>query len=131
MRANPLGVLATHSQNRGVQAALMSFAVTDDGELIVDTEETSRKADNLLADPRVAAVIGTGDESLQVECHARVVSGDEREKYEQIFDEQLPDAHRVAPEESMFVVLRPHWLRYYDATGSTARIVQGRQVWMC
>ena len=56
---HPLGVVSTHDAERGPEAALLTLAPLPDGDVLFDTQVSSRKAHNLAADPRVALVIGT------------------------------------------------------------------------
>jgi pyridoxine/pyridoxamine 5'-phosphate oxidase len=61
-----LGVLATISPSGEPQAAVVGIAVTADLELVFDTVKTSRKYQNLTANPAIAFVIG-GDEEITVQ----------------------------------------------------------------
>src|SRR5947208_666694 len=76
-----LGVLATVSASGAPEAAVVGVAVTDDLELIFDTVESTRKAQNLRRDPRIAFVIGWDDEqTVQYEGTADEPAGDELER---------------------------------------------------
>jgi len=56
VRAQPRGVVATVGPDGAPQAALVDFAVTDDGHLVFDSASDARKIDNIRADARVAVV---------------------------------------------------------------------------
>ncbi|PJI93390.1 pyridoxamine 5'-phosphate oxidase family protein [Luteimicrobium subarcticum] len=58
VRANPRAVLTTVAVDGSPQAALLDVAVTDDGELVLDSLADARKVTNLRAEPRVALVVG-------------------------------------------------------------------------
>ena len=49
MAEHPLGVVSTHNAERGPEAALVSFALADDGAILFDTFADSRKMANLQA----------------------------------------------------------------------------------
>jgi uncharacterized protein YhbP (UPF0306 family) len=79
LRTHRLAVQASVSGARGAQAAVVGIAVTDEFELIFDTLETTRKAQNIAREPRVALVIGgtrEGEEqTVQYEGVADRLSG--------------------------------------------------------
>lgn len=65
MRLHKLAVQTSASPTGAPQAALVGFAVTDQFEIVFDTLETTRKAQNLRKNSRIALVIGgwiSGDE---------------------------------------------------------------------
>lgn len=127
VREHPRAVLATLDPARGPEAALLDVAVTDDGELVLDSRDDARKVANVGADPRVALVVGVGDACLQVEGEARVVHGDERDRFGRVYEERFPGA-RALVEGFAVVVVRPRWARLYDASQTPPRVVEGRLV---
>lgn len=121
---HPRAVLATLDTARGPEAALLDVAVTDEGELVLDSRSDARKVANVTADPRVALVVGVGEACLQVEGDARVVDGAERERYGRVYEARFPDARALADGFAV-VVVRPRWARLYDASGPAPRVVEG------
>jgi general stress protein 26 len=111
-----LGVLATISRSGDPQAAVVGIAVTSELELIFDTVKTSRKYQNLAADPAIAFVIG-GDEEItvQYEGDATAIQAATHQKYFDIYFEKWPECrdHLKWPGIVHFKV-RPKWIRYGD-----------------
>lgn len=119
LRTQPLAVLATRGPDGVPQAALMGVAVTAQLEFVFDTVRTSRKYANLVAEPRVALVLGWTDEvTVQVEGTARELTGDALAPYAAVYDAQFPDgpARRRWPAIAYFVVT-PRWARYSRYAG--------------
>lgn len=126
---NPLGVVSTYDPVRGPEAALLSFAVTADGAVIFDTFLASRKVANLVADGRVALVLGcTGPVSLQVEGVASLPSAEERSDWAAEYEAHFPGSRASAPDLTV-VRVRVQWLRVYDTTGTQAVMREGAPAW--
>lgn len=116
LRAHRLCVQATVSPYGFPQAAVVGFAVTDELELVFDTEATSRKVKNLREDPRMAVVVG-GDEdkTAQLEGIADEPTGAERARLVEAYLRVWPDGvERAAWPHITYVRFRPHWARYSD-----------------
>lgn len=127
--ASPLGVVSTHDPDRGPEAALVSFAVTDDGTIVFNARTDSRKVANIARDGRVALVIGcSGPLSIQVEGVAALPGDAERADWSTEFARHFPGSRAFDP---AFTVVRvqPHWLRLYDASSSPAAVSEGAPVW--
>ena len=58
LRKHRLCVQASVAAEGGPQAAVVGYAVSDRLELIFDTLASTRKAENLRRDPRIALVVG-------------------------------------------------------------------------
>jgi len=58
LRTHRLAVQASVSPNAGPQAAVVGFAISDQFEIIFDTLETTRKAQNLRNIPHIALANG-------------------------------------------------------------------------
>lgn len=114
VRASGMAVLATVSPSGRPEAALLGVAAADSGELVVDILGGARKLANIERNDQVALVIGGGDVSLQVEGRIRLVGGDERRTYEQVYLDQFPGS-RVADPAFAVAVITPDWVRRYDA----------------
>ncbi|GAB3889331.1 pyridoxamine 5'-phosphate oxidase family protein [Kibdelosporangium lantanae] len=121
-RTAGLAVLATASPSGKPEAALVGIAVSDAGELVLDTPNTARKLANIAENDQVAVVIGWADGvSVQVEGRIRVVTGDERRTYERIYTDRFPGS-RVADPGFTVAVVTPEWGQRYDATTNPARV---------
>lgn len=115
---HPLGVVATVNADRGPQSALVTFASCEDGDIVFDTQVGSRKVTNLTADPRIALVIGTSEESsIQVEGTASLPrDAAEQRAWAQAYEARFPDSQADDAAFTM-VRVRPHWLRHYIVGG--------------
>ena len=119
-----LGVLATASGDGVSEAALMGVAVTDDFAVIFDTLKTTRKYPNLMANPRVALVIGcSGAVSLQFEGIAEELAGETLDRHLEVYFAAFPDGRdRQKWQGITYFVIRPVWLRYSDYRQPPPRI---------
>jgi hypothetical protein len=129
MRAHRLAVETTTGIDRGPQAAVVGFAVTDNCEIVFDTLASTRKARNLRADPRIAFVIGglrAGDErTVQYEGIADEPTGEELERLKQVYYSVFLDGpSRLSWPGLIYVRVRPTWLRYSDYNCDPPEIVE-------
>jgi hypothetical protein len=110
------------------QAAVVGFAVSDQLEIVFDTLESTRKYANLVADPRVALVIGWDDAiTAQIEGVADVPTGVERERLRECYFGPYPDGRqRLAWPGITHVRVRPTWVRVSDFTRDPPSIVELR-----
>jgi pyridoxine/pyridoxamine 5'-phosphate oxidase len=111
-----LGVLGRIAADGSPQSALIGIAATPELEIIFDTVKSSRKFQNLVANPRCSFVIGWADEiTVQYEGTARQPEGQELERYQQIYFATWPDGpSRLRWPGITHFVVRPAWLRYSD-----------------
>lgn len=111
-----LGVLATVSPGGAPEAAVVGVAVTGDLELVFDTLGSTRKAQNLRRDPRIAFVIGWDEEqTLQYEGIADEPSGAELERLKAIYFAAFLDGpSRQSWAGITYFRVRPTWVRYSD-----------------
>lgn len=123
VRERGQAVISTIDAVRGPEAALVSLAVADDGDLCFHTVATARKVANLAADPRIALLIGWSDRTcLQVEGVADTLAGADRQEFVALFEAQHP-GHPVDDRISLIRV-RPHWVRYCDARVRPPKMVE-------
>jgi hypothetical protein len=124
-----LAAQSSVSPSGGPQAAIVGIAVTPKFEIVFDTVDSSRKALNLRANPKIAFVIGgmrPGDErSVQYEGIADEPSGAELEQLKQVYFERHPEgrARQHWPKLRYFRV-RPTWLRYGDYSSKPPATVE-------
>jgi pyridoxine/pyridoxamine 5'-phosphate oxidase len=125
VRVAAMGVVATADTAGNPEAALVSMAATQAGEVVFDSAVTARKMANIAANPRVALVIGWSDGvSVQVEGTADVLSGTDRQRYGEVYTQRFPGS-RALHEDFAIVRVRPRWLRYYDARPGSFRVSEG------
>lgn len=126
VRAEAQGVVATVSPSGAPEAALVGIAALDDGTLVFDTLVGSRKAENLRHDHRIAVVVGTdGAVSVQIDGFGTIVHGTLREEYGSAYNAQFPGSRALDPDFAV-VVIRPAWVRVYDAATNPARVTEAR-----
>jgi pyridoxine/pyridoxamine 5'-phosphate oxidase len=115
LRQHRLAVLASLADGFRPEAALVGFAVTPELEIVFDTVRTSRKYNNLIANPQVALVIGWKNETtIQYEGIASELRAGEGEDLKEAYYAVYPDGRQRAvewPQLTHFVV-RPSWIRY-------------------
>ena len=131
IRQHRLAVQASVATADRPQAAVVGFAITDQFEVVFDTLDSTRKAQNLRRNPRVALVIGgvsPGDErTVQYEGSADEPSGVELERLKAVYYDVYPDGpSRLSWRGLIYVRIRPTWIRYSDYTINPPQIVEFR-----
>jgi uncharacterized protein YhbP (UPF0306 family) len=129
LRSHLLAVQASVSPSGAAQAAVVGFAINDQFEVVFDTLESTRKAQNLRQNPKIALVIGgatDGEErTVQYEGIADEPSGHELEQLKQVYYAAYPDGpSRVSWPGLIYIRVRPTWLRYSDYTIDPPVIVE-------
>jgi hypothetical protein len=129
MRPHRLAVQASVSVVGAAQAAIIGIAITDQFEIVFDTIQTTRKAQNLRQNPRIALVIGgwmPGDErTVQYEGVADEPLGGELDRLKQIYFAAYPDGpSRASWPGLIYVRVRPTWIRYSDFNLDPPKIVE-------
>jgi PPOX class probable F420-dependent enzyme len=124
LRRYRYGVVATLGPGGEPQSAVVGLAVSDGLELVFDTIEWSRKAQNLRRDPRASLVVGWDEEqTVQIEGLADVLAGPERDRLLAVYLAAFPDGRdRLAWPGIVHVRLRPTWARYSDFRGAAPAI---------
>ncbi|HYQ43849.1 MAG TPA: pyridoxamine 5'-phosphate oxidase family protein [Polyangiaceae bacterium] len=108
-------VEASVAAQGGPQAAVVGYAVSDRLELIFDTLGTTRKAQNLRRDPRIALVVWDGEQTLQLEGLADEPAGEDLRRLKQIYLAAFPDGvERESWSGISYVRVRPKWARFSD-----------------
>ncbi|MDF2579567.1 MAG: pyridoxamine 5-phosphate oxidase-related FMN-binding protein [Microbacterium sp.] len=126
VRAQGRAVIATVAPSGAPEAALVGMAALDDGTLIFDASDDSRKVHNLRERGRVAVVVGTeGDVTVQIEGVATVASGASRERHGAAYNAQFPGS-RALDQGFAVVVVQPEWVRVYDASVQPAAVTEAR-----
>jgi len=115
LRNHRLCVEASLAELSGSQAAVVGYAVSDRLELIFDTLSSTRKAQNLRRDPRVAIVVWDGEQTLQLEGLADEPTGEELHRLKQVYLAAFPDGvERESWPGITYVRVRPRWARFSD-----------------
>jgi hypothetical protein len=116
LRKHRLCVQASVAAEGGPQAAVVGFAVSDRLELIFDTLATTRKAENLRRDPRIALVVGwDAEQTLQLEGLVDEPAGEDLSRLKQLYLTVFPDGvERQGWTGITYLRVRPRWARFSD-----------------
>jgi len=126
LRRYRLAVQASVAPGGAPQAAVVGFAVSDACEIVFDTVATTRKYRNLVADPRIALVIGWDHEiTAQLEGVVDFPTGDELARVREVYFAAYPDGRdRLAWPGITHARVRLTWARYTDFTKDPPLIVE-------
>ena len=124
MRRHKYAVQASATPSGDPQAAVIGIAVTEDGGLVFDTLDATRKCQNLRRHPHVALVIGTdGPATVQLEGTVDEPHGAELDRLKQVYFETFPDGReREAWPGITYFRVRPTWVRHSDFSGPSPDI---------
>ncbi len=124
-RSQKWAVEASVAASGAPQAAVIGVAVSDSLELVFDTLGSTRKAENLRRDPRVAFVIGWDDgQTLQYEGVVDEPRAAELERLKALYLARFPDGvERTTWAGITYFRARPTWVRYSDFRGSEPLVV--------
>ncbi len=115
VRAQRDGVVATNGPDGMPEAAYLTFAATDAGEIVFDARPESRKIANLRRDPRIALVIGGADGStLQAEGIADFPTDPELDACVAAYAQAFPEGADALARGMVFVRVRLGWARFRD-----------------
>lgn len=116
IRRHRYAVQASTAGDGAPQAAVVGIAATDELELVFDTLSTTRKAQNLRRNPRIALVVGWDDEqTVQLEGVVDEPTGVELARVKRAYFAAFPDG----PEREQwpgitYLRVRLTWARYSD-----------------
>jgi pyridoxine/pyridoxamine 5'-phosphate oxidase len=116
IRRHRYAVQASTAVDGSPQAAVVGIGVSDALEIVFDTLGTTRKADNLRRDPRIALVVGWDDEqTVQIQGIADEPDGAELARVQAVYFAAFPDGRARAswPHITWFRV-SVTWARYSD-----------------
>jgi len=126
LRRHRLAVEASVSPTGAPQAAVVGIGVTDALEIVFDTLTSTRKHANLVADPRIALVVGWDDErTAQLEGTVDFPTGDDLDRIRAAYFVVHPDGRdRLSWPGLVHARVRLTWARYSDFTTDPPRIVE-------
>ncbi len=129
LRKHRYAVQASLAPTTGVQAAVVGIAVADNFDIVFDTVDSTRKAQNLARDPRIALVIGgvlDGEErTVQYEGLAERLGSADIRVVEELYFRKFPDGRdRLGWHGIMHIRVQPRWLRYSDFRTNPPYIVE-------
>lgn len=125
LRGRKLCVEASVAPAGGPQAAVVGYGVGDDLALVFDTLASTRKHENLRADPRIALVVWDDAVTVQLEGTAEFPEGEALERARAIYFAAYPDGRdRLAWPGLVHVVVRPRWARLSDFGVDPPRVAE-------
>lgn len=116
IKKHDLAVVATASKDGMPTAAVVEFGELDDLTIIIDTLKSSRKYQNLQANPQVAIVIGWDDDvTVQISATAHELQGSELEQAKASYFAKNERAKKWENWEGIaYFAFKPVWLKYSD-----------------
>jgi ribosomal protein S18 acetylase RimI-like enzyme/general stress protein 26 len=132
LRAHRLAVQASVSPAGAPQAAVVGYGVSDRLEIVFDTLDSTRKAQNLRRNSRIALTVGgltAGDErTVQLEGLADEPAGVELEALKETYYAAYPDGPtRLSWPGLIYIRVRPTWIRYSDYNAQPPEIIEFRE----
>lgn len=124
-RKDKFCILASSTPAGSPSAALMGYAIENDGSVILSTHTTTKKYKKLKENNKVALVFGWGfdEANVQLEGAARLVeSGDEYGACGDFFFIQNPVAAKFKTEDTVFIKITPNWVRYSNFSSSPPKV---------
>ncbi len=116
MNNNSLAVVSTVTAEGNPSAAIVGFGQTKELELLISTDNTTRKYKNLQTNPRVAVAIGgTTPETIQLEGTARELKEDELDVVRDNYWQKNPHAKAYSDNpNNRYFIITPTWIRFTD-----------------
>ncbi len=116
LKNNNLAVLSTADLSGKSESAVMAYSVRDNLNILMSTEEDSRKMKNILVNDKVSVIVGglKGDASLQIEGKVRVLEGEEKSQTIQFMLAQHPELKEYGIESGTIFEIKPNWIRFID-----------------
>ena len=114
---NKYAVLSTVTKDNLPESALIGIAIATDLQIIFDTVSTSRKYQNLIANPSIAFVIGWDNEqTIQYEGIAKIPTTAELDKLLEIYFKAFPDGKERKEnwKDIAYLCVEPKWIQYSD-----------------
>jgi uncharacterized protein YhbP (UPF0306 family) len=129
LRSQRWAIQASTSPQSRVQAAVVGFAINEQFEIVFDTINSTRKAQNLRSNPNVALVVGgvtDGDErTVQYEGVADFPEEQELKQLQELYFAKFPDGRsRLSWTGITYVRVRPRWLRFSNFNANPPVVVE-------
>jgi general stress protein 26 len=123
--ARQLMIIATFGEEYP-ESACVEFG-NDGLTIIFDTNDDSRKFNNIRKNPKVSLVIGWEDErTVQYEGIAALLEeGPELDRLKQVYSEKSPEAQKWENTEgNVYFKVEPNWIRYTDLNVEPRRVAE-------
>lgn len=116
VESSMFGVVATNSGGGAPESAVIGVSNTPQLEFVFGCFNDTRKFKNIAVDPRISLVVGWDKaKTVQIEGTAEVVSGEERQRLEDIHcaKNNRLEKFRTDPRQQ-YIKVTPKWIRYSD-----------------
>ena len=129
LRSHSLAVQSSVTTASASQSALVGIVVSDELEIFFDTLGTTRKAQNLRRNPKIAFVVGgqsrSDERTVQYEGIADEPSGGELDALKRLYFAHFPDGRERQTWPSItYFRTRPTWVRFSDYNRTPPLIVE-------
>ncbi len=116
IKSHNLCVLSTVSPDGKSQSAVMAYIAKDDFTILMNTESSTRKVQNIIENNNVSVVIGglDGGPSIQIDAQARIADNQQAQDAKEYMLSVNPDLKNYFTDTGKFIVIIPQWLRYSD-----------------
>lgn len=121
LRSERFGVVSTVNRAGAPESALVGIAVSDELELVFDTDATTRKITNLRANPHVAVVVGGWGNREQTAQLAGIADERVDDRLREVYYAAWPDGRTRT---ALHVRVRVTWARFSDFDARPAVIVE-------
>jgi len=124
MAVNNHCVISTIGPDGEPQSALVGFSEDEEFNLVIGTYKDSRKLSNIKSNSKVAVVIASEENKLEVqyEGHAKIVDAEELGDRLGLHFKKLPAAEkRLQDPNQAWIKIIPSWARFVDANYSPVK----------
>lgn len=123
-------VISTVDTSGQPEAATVGFSVDDEMKFVIATKSSTRKAQNLAGNNKVAFVVGfDGAKTLQLEGATELLDKDKHQERIELHFEKVPGARKYSAEGGEnYYLITPTWLRFTDYTQSENPIFETKEL---
>lgn len=128
IKSEKYAVISSINNASHPESALVAFSEKEDLEIVLASNQNSRKIQNILLNPNVSLVIGFGEDhltSVQIEGTARVLQLEDAEEYVELHTQKRPEFKEFKKTEGeCMVVVTPFWARYTSYASKPAEVFE-------
>ena len=126
LERNPkLCVIATATKEGLPEAALVGYAIMDDGTIILSTKKETRKAKNIEENNKIALVFGFSFTEFHVQLEG-TVHITTNASHEAFFFSQNTQAEKFKTQNDIKLVITPTWMRWFNPADSSIPTQEAR-----
>jgi len=125
IKKQSLATLSTADKKGKPESAVMAMAVTDKGEILMSTEPSTRKIQNLSINPLSSIIVGGLDSpSVQLDGETNIASGVMAQEVKNQILAIHPNTADYLSATSVFLRFTLKWLRYSDFSTNPPEIFE-------